>query len=827
MKKTRKNRLTSLLLALVMILGTISPAFAAGFRGLPESNQKYESELVSKNGKLQGRLVAPKEAQVKRSIAGLFRAPAKAPAKFDETTVKVNIVKHGIGTNEFDFDAVFGNTPDTKVTLVNWDTDETQEATFNKDTQSVTFDNPVLMKDMTNDVYGIEFEGTNVAGKITFDESSPDYSGGSNITTFTLDLYQVRNTDVVVITKTADGTVVANPTTITTNGKITLTAGAVTETIDIPTGNDATETVTRINTGNKDDINNGLNFTIEGLENGVLVDKANNKVYKPEIKVDSNGIDPTEIKFTEKPIVTETEPKIDDPENPGTEITDPDYVKVTFSAGENGTIAENKTYYVFKGVEMNSVLTAPDVTANKNYEFTGWDPALATKYDSATEHVAQYKKGLPTVTTTEPSADDSDKYATITFIPETKKVNGAQQYGTIKTTDGTEVTPNVENNSLRYWVLKTATWKDVRDFEDNGQKVFVEVKADNGTDSTDHPFIGWKLYTDIVNPFDNNFFDEQEATKTFADLGNYTFVSKFKANGYIVSNSNSPKGIPTTDSDGYEVNLNNDYARIKFTVETNNIKNAKLDPAQNLEQYKTEKYKNSTADTTQISVWIANDLMKDSNPDKPTFGAIKPTVTVKNQEYKFWYWDETKNKNVAVQDNAALVNNQYYTAHLVKNGQEITDADPDLPKDEAFKVTLNRDAETVKDVIGTDGKSLYGRTYAIFKDSSLTDAGVIPPTPEAIKDGQNAFWHESVEGKDIVVNDPANETITKDRTFTAKGINDIVPQKPGEDKPNVPDNFVLVEFKQGEHGTIAETETTKYWVNPTAGKTVADVTKPE
>ena len=55
---------------------------------------------------------------------------------------------------------------------------------------------------------------------------------------------------------------------------------------------------------------------------------------------------------------------------------------------------------------------------------------------------------------------------------------------------------------------------------------------------------------------------------------------------------------------------------------------------------------------------------------------------------------------------------------------------------------------------------------------------------------------------------------------------DIVPQKPGEDKPDVPDNFVLVEFKQGEHGTIAETETTKYWVNPDANKTLADVKKP-
>ena len=446
-----------------MILGTISPAFAAGFRGLPESNQKYESELVSKNGKLQGRLVAPKETQVQRRIAGLFRAPAKAPAEFAETTVKVNIVKHGIGSEPFNFEKVFGNNPDTKIWLYD-DTEGAdpaeQEATFSATDTSVEFVTAIPMKHIfnedetvTGDVY-IEFEGTNVAGKLTFDESAANFSGGSNVTTFTLDLYQVRNTDVVVTTKTADGTVVANPTTTSTGGKITLTAGAVTETIDIPTGNTATETVKRINTGNKDDINNGLNFTIEGTENGVLVDKANKKVYKPEVKVDPDGIKPTEIIFTEKPIVTETEPKIDDPDNPGTKITDPDYVAVTFSAGDNGTIVENKTYYVFKGVEMGKTLSAPNVTADTNYEFNGWDPALATKYDEATKHVAQYTKGIPTVTTTEPSADDLDKYATITFVPKTKMVNREQQYGKIKTTDGNVVTPNAENNSLKYWVLK-------------------------------------------------------------------------------------------------------------------------------------------------------------------------------------------------------------------------------------------------------------------------------------------------------------------------------------------------------------------------------------
>ena len=416
MNKLTTKRLLPFLLAMVMIFGTISPAFAAGFDGSNEPVQKTESELISKNGKLRAKLVVPQEPKVQKRFMVPFGGPAKAPKKapakapgFGETTVKVNIVKHGIGTNPFNFDAVFGTTPDTKVTLINWDTDETQEATFNKDTQSVTFDKSVSMEDMTNDVYGIEFEGTNVAGKITFYESTPSYSGGSNITTFTLDLYQVRNTDVIVKTVDAEGTEATNPTTAATGGKIKLTAGNVTETIDIPAVASATETVKNINTRNKNDINNGLNFTVEGLENGVLVDKDANKVYKPTIGTpDPDGLKPTEIKFTEKPIVTETEPKIDDPENPGTQITDPDYVKVTFAKGDHGTISENKTYYVFKDVEMGKALTAPTVTPNKDWKFTTWDPALATKYDEGKTHVAQYRYTGEDVVPQKPGEDKPD-----------------------------------------------------------------------------------------------------------------------------------------------------------------------------------------------------------------------------------------------------------------------------------------------------------------------------------------------------------------------------------------------------------------------------------
>ena len=68
------------------------------------------------------------------------------------------------------------------------------------------------------------------------------------------------------------------------------------------------------------------------------------------------------------------------------------YVKVTFDKGEHGTIAdtETKEYWVLKDTDVN--ITAPKVTPNKGYDFTGWDPTVKTKYSEDTTHTAQYKE---------------------------------------------------------------------------------------------------------------------------------------------------------------------------------------------------------------------------------------------------------------------------------------------------------------------------------------------------------------------------------------------------------------------------------------------------
>ncbi|MCB8506862.1 InlB B-repeat-containing protein [Enterococcus durans] len=112
--------------------------------------------------------------------------------------------------------------------------------------------------------------------------------------------------------------------------------------------------------------------------------------------------------------------------------------------------------------------------------------------------------------------------------------------------------------------------------------------------------------------------------------------------------------------------------------------------------------------------------------------------------------------------------------------------------------------------VPTDSKSPYE------KDAAVSVLGKGDLTKEGYSfDG----WLNSVDNKKY--NEGETFTITADTTLTAqwkKDADDVVPQ-PDDDKPEVPDNYVKVDFADGEHGKI--TEGVKiYWVNPEKEVTV-------
>ena len=127
---------------------------------------------------------------------------------------------------------------------------------------------------------------------------------------------------------------------------------------------------------------------------------------------------------------------------------------------------------------------------------------------------------------------------------------------------------------------------------------------------------------------------------------------------------------------------------------------------------------------------------------------------------------------------------------------------------------------------GDHGK-LEGTTKFLVKDGSaktVLNAPTIKPNAnyEATKD---ANWKpvlpETFTGTE---ENKKSFTFTAQYTYTGS---DVVPQKPGDEKPDVPKDFVKVEFKKGDHGVISSEYTTIYWVNPDAGKTLKDITKPK
>ena len=222
------------------------------------------------------------------------------------TEVDVKITKNGIGDKPFNFDGVFGDGAKKKVKLINEATEEEQVAEFGSEEELVTYLKKIKMADVVKDDVYIEFEGGNVAGKFTFQESAAKPDSKTGKTSFELTLWQIKNTDIEVKTKNKEGQDVANPTTDQTNSKIKSGekeieipyqggVGVIDEEIEDSTPNEI------------DEFNNKTpEYNLTNKESGFLVDRDGNKVYKPgEITPDPDGLKPTEINFTEKPLVSE------------------------------------------------------------------------------------------------------------------------------------------------------------------------------------------------------------------------------------------------------------------------------------------------------------------------------------------------------------------------------------------------------------------------------------------------------------------------------------------------------------------------------------------
>jgi hypothetical protein len=180
------------------------------------------------------------------------------------------------------------------------------------------------------------------------------------------------------------------------------------------------------------------------------------------------------------------------------------------------------------------------------------------------------------------------------------------------------------------------------------------------------------------------------------------------------------------------------------------------------------------ADATKI-YWV--------NPEANVDLTEKAPAVTANTDYKFTGWDK------------ALMGKFADETKITATYKKLVVTED--PKDGAYvKVSFSAEA---------NGNFAEGTTseFWVLRGENVTLAA-----PVATGNEGYAFESWAPEVKNMYDADTTHKA-----QYTYNG-NDVVEQKPGEGRPSVPDNFVKVEFKAGEHGYIANTETTIYWVNP-------------
>ena len=490
------------------------------------------------------------------------------------------------------------------------------------------------------------------------------------------------------------------------------------------------------------------------------------------------------------------------PQGPGEDkpVVPDNYVKVTFKEGEHGVISASQTTIYWVNPEKVVDLTdkAPTVKADPEYKHTGWDKELKAKFATATDITAKY---LKKVETTNPN--DTENYVKVDFKAETHgniKAGETATYWVLKNEIVELKTPAVEakaNYAFKEWKepVQTSYKKDTTHkavFAYTGDNVvpqkpgdekpdvpadFVQVifnQGTNGTIATGATTTYWvkpNVEVTVTAP-------KVEANPEYKHVA-WTYNSKevttlesvtdtFKAEETTITAKYLEKVVTKDPQD------TNNYVKVSFSAETNG----------------------KFADGATTTYWVLKDT-------PVTFDV--PSVTP-NDNYKFIQWKQA----VKTSYSEDTEHKAQYKQIVIPGGDRPTGEDG-KPDYNYVKVTFDPgkygtiEAEKVFWVLRGENVNLTPPNVTVKEGSGY-----------ALKSGDEA-WSPQVQ-----------TSYTEDTTHVAQyGYNgkDVVPQKPGEDKPDVPKDFVKVEFTKGEHGLISSEETTVYWVNPKA--TDVTVTAPK
>lgn len=203
-------------------------------------------------------------------------------------------------------------------------------------------------------------------------------------------------------------------------------------------------------------------------------------------------------------------------------------------------------------------------------------------------------------------------------------------------------------------------------------------------------------------------------------------------------------------------------------------------------------------DVKEKSVWVRPGKVVDLRTKAPK-------VTVTTEGKSFIGWDQDLVQTFTKADQPTVINAKY--------DDTVKTTEPKENKEKYAKVDFSAGN------LGTIADDAT-KTYWVVKDAEVK---LTPPTVTA-----NKGWKVNAEKPwDPAVANKYTEDTIHVAQYEYAGAS-VIPQEPGEDKPVVPENFVKVEFKKGDHGVISSEETTVYWVDPTkeveltAPKVIAD-----
>lgn len=311
-----------------------------------------------------------------------------------------------------------------------------------------------------------------------------------------------------------------------------------------------------------------------------------------------------------------------------------------------------KTFSLVTSLAILSSSLSPTWAAGKDFTYNNLNQNLPIKVQVDETKEVEEKIDLPLVTETMPDESVRNKYARIIFVPETKVVNNVMQYGKLLDKDRNEVSLSdipckIESRDVvvkgkEFYVLKSAKWKDVKDYEVNEKKVLSVRRADNNESDPEkkkiHKFLGWKHRTKKVSLYDGYFKIDFEK---YSIDNPVVFQSVFDPLSYFYSTSH----LDSLDADGYKITNSSDkYYTIEFFSSGGNKEKGvgfRFNDSQIKNAYKEA---NNSKNVVLHLRWNSGDYR---------FGDYKPqTVNIKDKT--FWYWTYDKNSHEVVKDDTKL-----------------------------------------------------------------------------------------------------------------------------------------------------------------------------